>query len=77
MRCRGVIKQIAFQGLYSIMTFNSCLKFGFSSIFNIVSPNLKLLIFESSIITKINGKEYIFSSRVYKKPGDGLYDLAS
>ena len=63
MMCHGVIKQIAFQDLYSLMIFNSCLKFGFSLIFNIVSPSLKLLIFELSIITKINGREYIFSSQ--------------
>ena len=63
MMCHGVIKQIAFQDLYSLMIFNSCLKFGFSLIFNIVSPSLKLLIFESFIITKINCRGYIFFSQ--------------
>ena len=59
------------------MIFNSCLKFEFSSIFDIVSPSLKLLIFEFFTITKFNYKGYIFFPQNLVKPGNELYDLVS
>ena len=75
--CHRVIKKIAFRNLYSLMIFNSCLKFEFSSIFDIVSPSLKLLIFEFFTITKFNYKGYIFFPQNLVKPDNELYDLVS